>query len=97
MTFTYWLPDEQGQKQEYTTSNNSVIIIGANGSGKSHLGAWIEQQDLENVHRIGAQRNLNFNEDICNAAQVAAAEHLLCVDELRGLPHYIGENRGRFE
>ena len=61
MTFTYWLPDEQGQKQEYTTSNNSVIIIGANGSGKSHLGAWIEQQDLENVHRIGAQRNLNIS------------------------------------
>ena len=64
MTFTYWLPDEQGQKQEYATSNNCVIIIGANGSGKSHLGAWIEQQDSENVHRIGAQRNLNFNEDI---------------------------------
>lgn len=64
MAFTYWLPDEQGQKQEYKTNNNSVIIIGANGSGKSHLGAWIEQQDLENVHRIGAQRNLNFNEDI---------------------------------
>lgn len=64
MAFTYWLPDEQGQKQEYKTNDNSVIIIGANGSGKSHLGAWIEQQDLENVHRIGAQRNLNFNEDI---------------------------------
>lgn len=64
MAFTYWLPDEQGQKQECKTNNNSVIIIGANGSGKSHLGAWIEQQDLENVHRIGAQRNLNFNEDI---------------------------------
>ena len=64
MAFTYWLPDEQGQKQEHKTNNNSVIIIGANGSGKSHLGAWIEQQDLENVHRIGAQRNLNFNEDI---------------------------------
>ena len=64
MAFTYWLPDEQGQKQKYKTNNNSVIIIGANGSGKSHLGAWIEQQDLENVHRIGAQRNLNFNEDI---------------------------------
>ena len=35
MTFTYWLPDEQGQKQEYTTSNNSVIIIGANGSARA--------------------------------------------------------------
>ncbi|MGM9590329.1 MAG: hypothetical protein ACI3V0_09185, partial [Faecousia sp.] len=64
MAFTYCLPDEQGQKQEYITSNNSVIIVGANGSGKSKLGAWIEQQSLNMVHRIGAQRNLNFNENI---------------------------------
>ena len=64
MAFTYWLPDEQGEKRECRTSNNSVIIIGANGSGKSRLGAWIESQDSENIHRIGAQRNLNFNEDI---------------------------------
>lgn len=64
MAFTYWLPDEQGQKQEYGTTNNAVIIVGANGAGKSKLGAWIEQQDYSNVHRIGAQRNLNFNENI---------------------------------
>ena len=64
MAFTYWLPDEQGTKQEFVTNVNSVIIIGANGTGKSKLGAWIEQQNLENVHRIGAQRNLNFNENI---------------------------------
>ena len=62
MAFTYWLPDETGHKKEYTTDTNAVIIIGANGSGKSKLGAWIEQQDLQNVHRIGAQRNLNFKE-----------------------------------
>lgn len=49
---------------EYSTSNNSLIIIGANGSGKSKLGAWIEQQDMENVHRIGAQRSLNFGDFI---------------------------------
>lgn len=64
MEFTYWLPDEHGEKQNYTTNTNSVVIIGANGSGKSKLGAWIEQQDFEKIHRIGAQRNLNFNEDI---------------------------------
>lgn len=64
MAYTYWLPDEQGQQQQYTTENNSVIIIGANGSGKSKLGAWIEQQDFEKVHRIGAQRNLNSKEYI---------------------------------
>lgn len=64
MAYTYWLPNEQGNKQEYSTINNAVIIVGANGAGKSKLGAWIEQQDLANVHRIGAQRNLNFSESI---------------------------------
>lgn len=64
MAFIYYLPNENGDKVEYKTVSNAVIIIGANGSGKSKLGAWIEQNDLENVHRIGAQRNLNFKENI---------------------------------
>lgn len=64
MAFTYFLPDENNQKKEQTTERNSVIIIGANGSGKSKLGAWIEQQNFSQVHRIGAQRSLNFNENI---------------------------------
>ena len=64
MAFTYYLPDENNQKKEQTTERNSVIIIGANGSGKSKLGAWIEQLNLEAIHRIGAQRSLNFNENI---------------------------------
>ena len=48
MAFTYFLPDENGSKEEHGTSSNAVIIIGANGSGKSKLGAWIEQNDFEN-------------------------------------------------
>lgn len=64
MAFKYWLPDEVGDKQEYCTESNAVIIIGANGSGKSKLGAWMEQQDLSNIHRIGGQRNLNFKENL---------------------------------
>lgn len=64
MAFTYWLPNEQGRKQRCETTNNSVIIVGANGAGKSKLGAWIEQQDLAGIHRIGAQRNLNFGDSI---------------------------------
>ncbi|MCR4611175.1 MAG: hypothetical protein K5644_04680 [Lachnospiraceae bacterium] len=63
MSFKYWLPDENGQKTEYETQDNAVII-GANGSGKSKLGAWIECQNFDGVHRVGAQRNLNFNENI---------------------------------
>ena len=38
MAFTYYLPDENGNKVEYGTSSNAVIIIGANGSGKSKKG-----------------------------------------------------------
>ena len=64
MAFTYWLPDEQGQKQEHRTESNAVIIIGANGSGKSKLGAWMEQKDFAGIHRVGAQRSLNFNDSI---------------------------------
>lgn len=64
MAFTYWLPDEKGRKQKFETTSNSIIIVGANGAGKSKLGAWIEKQDYSNVHRIGAQRNLNFQENI---------------------------------
>lgn len=64
MSFKYYLPDENGSKKEYETDSNTLVIIGANGSGKSKLGAWIEQQDMENVHRIGAQRNLNFQDNV---------------------------------
>lgn len=45
--FKYKLPNENGQIEEITTSNNSLIIIGANGSGKSRLGVWLEQIDSQ--------------------------------------------------
>lgn len=64
MAFIYYLPDKNGNKIEYGIQTNAVIIIGANGSGKSKLGAWIERQNMEDVHRIGAQRKLNFSENI---------------------------------
>ena len=64
MPYTYWLPDEHGNKQDITTESNAVIIIGANGSGKSKLGAWIEKQGMMAVHRVAAQRKLTFPENI---------------------------------
>lgn len=62
--FKYKLPSSDGGIKEYSTNSNSIIIIGANGSGKSKLGAWIEDQAPDIVHRIGAQRNLNFNSNL---------------------------------
>lgn len=53
------LPDKETGKKEYDIGQyQSIIIIGANGSGKSKLGAWIEKNNMNNVHRIAAQRSL---------------------------------------
>lgn len=62
--YEYWLPDAEGKRVNHSTETNSVIIVGANGTGKSRLGAWMEQQEIEKVHRIGAQRNINISEHI---------------------------------
>ena len=59
------------QKKVCRTKENSVIIIGANGSGKSRLGAWMEQQDINN-HRIGGQRSLFYNKDLALKSYQAA-------------------------
>ena len=87
MAFTYWLPDEQGRKIEYQTDSNAVIIIGANGAGKSKLGAWMEQQDFEHVHRIGAQRNLNFSENIPLKSYSQAEDEVFYGSTLEGFKH----------
>ena len=63
-TFQYWLPDSNNMRVNREARVNSVVIIGPNGSGKSKLGAWIEQQDCQKVHRISAQRDINFSERI---------------------------------
>jgi ABC-type dipeptide/oligopeptide/nickel transport system ATPase component len=43
---------------------SSIVVIGANGAGKSRLGSWLEFQgpQRERVHRIAAQRSIVFPE-----------------------------------
>ena len=56
--YKYILPGENNNPVEYQVKCHSMIIIGANGSGKSQLGAWIEKNNPNDTHRIGAQRAL---------------------------------------
>ncbi len=59
------LPNRTGAGDNETIQTESnIVIIGANGAGKTKLGTWIETQ-LERqigVHRISAQRALNIPE-----------------------------------
>ncbi|HFP7495419.1 TPA: AAA family ATPase, partial [Campylobacter jejuni] len=56
------LPNESNEKQEFKTKTNSIIIVGANGSGKSRLGAWMEK-NCESIYRIPAQRDVTISKN----------------------------------
>ena len=47
-----------------TISNKrSIVLIGANGSGKTRMSTWIEKNNEEiNIHRISAQKSLHMPE-----------------------------------
>lgn len=54
-------PKRSGQADETWTDVHSIVITGANGSGKTRFGVWIEEKNfLREVHRIGAQRALHL-------------------------------------
>lgn len=55
------LPTINGNLVEVETSQ-SILFIGANGSGKTRLGAWLhnKQEYKSIIHRVSAQRVLRF-------------------------------------
>lgn len=60
----FWLPPIPPKNVPTEFSDvTSIVIIGANGSGKSRLGAWIKESSGKDsvVHRISAQRALTIN------------------------------------
>ncbi len=52
-------PNVAGRDNETVSDISSIVVVGANGSGKSQLGLWIEKNNPTcEVHRITAQRAL---------------------------------------
>lgn len=58
------LPPIAGQVQETLILNkNSIVLIGANGSGKTRMSVWIEENNSKiKVHRVSAQKSLDMPE-----------------------------------
>jgi len=56
----------------------SVVIVGANGSGKTRLGSWLEMdsQQAAMTHRLAAQKSLVIPES-CSTSSLDVAENLL--------------------
>lgn len=59
---TLKLPKPESTGLEQIETNGSVVIVGANGAGKSRLGAWIECESAQKelVHRVSAQKSLKM-------------------------------------
>lgn len=57
----------------------SMVLIGANGAGKTRLSVWVEEHN-ENVHRISAQKSLNMPERVDVTDRSFAWDQLLLGD-----------------
>lgn len=53
-------------------AGQTTIIVGANGSGKTRLAVWIEEQLGANAHRIAAHRALVLNPGVPKISQKAS-------------------------
>lgn len=53
-------PKQPGGAAQQFVDANSVVIVGANGSGKTRLGAYIEEKAGTKALRVGAQRALTI-------------------------------------
>lgn len=77
-SFTLELPEADGSRKEVITKN-SFLLIGANGSGKTRLGTWIEMESTQKdkVHRISAQKSLAMPDNTTPTSIQKAQNNLL--------------------
>ena len=65
------------QHEEFTLeAGKTTIIIGANGSGKTRLAVYLEEQLGEKAHRIAAHRALSLNPNVDKIPEAKARQYL---------------------
>jgi hypothetical protein len=53
-----------------------LVVIGANGSGKTRFGAWLDAQNITMHHRVSAHRSLSFPDRVQPTDLDEAERHL---------------------
>jgi ABC-type dipeptide/oligopeptide/nickel transport system ATPase component len=71
------LPTKIGDTNLITIDTKSLIVVGANGSGKSRFGADIEKRYLSTVHRISAQKSLTMPFEVSPKSKIRAESEFL--------------------
>lgn len=70
-------PSNNPNPNMVTLKSNSLVLIGANGSGKTRLGVWLDKSKPTQTHRIGAQRSLVFEKAIKQTSYEESSTFLL--------------------
>lgn len=69
------LPTKKGQPNtKPTVEIGQLVVIGANGSGKTRFGSDIENRYLGQTHRISAQKSLTFPNEVSTKSKDRAAK-----------------------
>ncbi|WP_219273872.1 DUF4435 domain-containing protein [Pseudomonas sp. Xaverov 83] len=73
------LPKSDNTLSDIKSNSQSILLIGANGSGKTRLGAWFEMKSpqLKSIHRISAQKSLAMPDSITPVSIERAEKDLL--------------------
>jgi adenylate kinase family enzyme len=58
------LPKKKDSQDEIKIDSRSIVIIGANGSGKTRFSTNIEKKYYEKCHRISAQKSLSMPKNV---------------------------------
>lgn len=71
------IPRKDNSNLELTLeTRKTTIIIGANGSGKTRLAVYLEEQLGEKAHRIAAHRALSLNPNVDKIPETKARQYL---------------------
>ena len=65
-------------KECYIEDKQSIVLLGANGAGKTRMSVWIDENNPElNIHRISAQKSLNMPEYVSPTELTKAKDNFL--------------------
>ena len=77
MPFAFSIPSATSTALDINLDEgDSLIIVGANGSGKTRLAAWIERRFGERAHRISAHRALSLKPSVPKIREADALKGL---------------------
>ena len=80
------IPRKDNSNLELTLeTGKTTIIIGANGSGKTRLAVYLEEQLGEKAHRIAAHRALSLNPNVDKIPETKARQYLTYGDSGDGV------------